>query len=407
MRLVEKQSDLRDRMEPMDLNALVIQAAREGASDIHIQAGRPLALRIGGQLRTRGPALAPDAVDGAARRILGRDAWPAFEARGSADFALDLGGVRCRLNVLRSSRGIGMAIRLLAEDLVTIDKLNLHPDIKRLVEHPHGLVLVTGPTGCGKSSTLAALIQEVNLSRTAHIVTLEQPIEYDLVPIRAFIRQREVGRDTPSFSQGLLDATREDIDVLMVGEMRDRETMRLTLDAAETGHLVLATMHSATPIEALQRVVSAFPSDEQPRVSAQLADVLRAVLTQHLVWREDACLRVPECEMITGSSAVRATLRKGEFFKLNTVLDTGARDGMWSKERYRAWLDQRTTWYEPPEASRELKQPEPRSTATEAVAPERRDPDDLEAPAEAPDVIVIKPDERSLADILEELDEEP
>src|SRR3954468_5863211 len=173
------------------------------------------------------------------------------------------------MNILQTSRGIGFAIRLLASFQATIESLNLHPDLKKFITHPHGLILISGPTGSGKSSTLAALIQEINLADTRHIVTIEEPIEYPFRPRRSYIRQREVGRDTPSFEQALLDALREDPDVLMVGEMRDPETMRLTLSASETGHLVLATVHSSTCAEALQRIVSAFPAEIQTGIAAQ------------------------------------------------------------------------------------------------------------------------------------------
>src|SRR5207342_562535 len=159
-------------------------------------------------------------------------------------------------------------------------KLNLHPDLRRHISHHNGLIIVSGATGSGKSSTMAALIQEINLGEARHIVTIESPIEYSFRPRASYIRQREVGRDTPSFEQGLLDALREDPDVLMVGEMREPETMRLTLNASETGHLVLATVHSSTCAEALQRLVGAFPAEIQNNVAAQLADCLVGVIAQ-------------------------------------------------------------------------------------------------------------------------------
>src|SRR6185369_3779963 len=180
----------------------------------------------------------------------------------------------------------------------------LHPDLQKLIGHPHGFILVSGPTGSGKTSTLAALIEEINTSEARHVITLESPIEYTFRARAAYIRQREVGRDTPSFEQGLLDALREDPDVLMVGEMREPETMRLTLNAAETGHLVLATVHSGTCAEALQRVVLAFPSDIQSNVAAQLADCLVAVICQRLRFRPDLNLRLPECEILRSTSSV-------------------------------------------------------------------------------------------------------
>ena len=208
-----------------------------------------------------------------------------------------------------------MAIRLLSSFQATVERLNLHPDLKKLVKNTHGLILVSGPTGSGKSSTLAALIQEINLTETRHIVTVESPIEYTFRPRRSYIRQREVGRDTPSFEQALLDALREDPDVLMVGEMRDPETMRLTLSASETGHLVLATVHSSSCAEALQRVASAFPAEIQGAVCAQLADCLVAVISQRLRFRPDLNIRVPECEILVATHAVKNFIRNARVFQ--------------------------------------------------------------------------------------------
>jgi twitching motility protein PilT len=194
---------------------------------------------------------------------------------------------------------------------------------------------------------MAALIQEINLTDTRHIITVESPIEYTFRSRRAFIRQREVGRDTPSFEQALHDALREDPDVLMVGEMREPETMRLTLSASETGHLVLATVHSSTCAEALQRVASAFPAEIQSAVCAQLADCLVAVVSQRLRFREDLNIRVPECEILMATHAVKNFIRNREFFKIISSLETGADHGMWSFQRYAKWLDSRTNFFVP------------------------------------------------------------
>jgi len=245
----------------------------------------------------------------------------------------------------------------------------LHPDLKKLVKNPHGLILVSGPTGSGKSSTLAALIQEINLTEARHIITVESPIEYMFRSRRAFIRQREVGRDTPSFEQALLDSLREDPDVLMVGEMRDPECMRLTLSASETGHLVLATVHSSTCAEAVQRVASAFPAEIQSAVCAQLADALVAVVTQRLRFREDINIRVPECEILMATNAVKNFIRTREFFKISSAVETGADHGMWSFQRYARWLDGRTNFYIPSQ------NPE---------SPEDKMPDDLPASTPLP-----------------------
>jgi twitching motility protein PilT len=331
----------------MDLAALVKLAATNGASDLHLEPGLPAAIRVRGSLRTTGEPLPAQSLLEAARDAIGEEQWPRFLEQRSFDSSKTIQGVRCRLNILQTARGVGFAIRLLTSFQATVEKLNLHPDLKKLVNNTHGLILVSGATGSGKSSTLAALIQEINLTDTRHIVTIESPIEYTFRPRRAYIRQREVGRDTPSFEQALLDSLREDPDVLMVGEMRDPETMRLTLNASETGHLVLATVHSSTCAEALQRVVSAFPSEIQSSVSAQLADCLVAVISQRLRFRPDLEIRVPECEILVPTHAVKNFIRNRDFFKIASSIETGAEHGMWSFQRYRTWLENRTNWSMP------------------------------------------------------------
>ena len=331
----------------MELDSMIESAAAKGASDLHLESGMPAAFRVRGALRVTGEPVAPRSLAEIARSLIGEEQWPVFLERRSFDMSRTIRGVRCRINIFQTARGVGLAIRLLSAFQATVEKLNLHPDLKKLVKHPHGLILVSGPTGCGKSSTMAALIQEINLTETQHIITVESPIEYSFRPRRAFIRQREVGRDTPSFEQALLDALREDPDVLMVGEMRDPETMRLTLSAAETGHLVLATVHSSTCAEALQRVASAFPAEIQSAVCSQLADCLVAVVSQRLRFREDLNIRVPECEILMATHAVKNFIRTREFFKIISALETGADHGMWSFQRYVKWLDSRTNFYVP------------------------------------------------------------
>ena len=331
----------------MNLESLIVSARDQGASDLHVEAGLPPALRIRGALRITGDPLPAQLIEQTARDLIGEGFWEAFLERKSADLSRTIKGVRCRINVLQTSRGVGLAIRLLASFQATLETLNLHPDLKRLTAFNHGLILVSGPTGSGKSSTLAALIQEINLAEARHIVTIESPIEYLFRPRRAFIRQREVGRDTPSFEQALLDALREDPDVVMVGEMREPQTMRLTLNASETGHLVLATVHSSSCAEALQRVVSAFPAEIQTNVAAQLADCLVGVITQRLVFRPDLNIRLPECEILLSTNAVKNFIRNRDFFKIMSSLETGADHGLWTFERYRGWMQRRSTWLTP------------------------------------------------------------
>ena len=396
----------------MDLDTLVGMALSNGASDLHLEAGLPPALRIRGALRTAGEPLPAKLLLEMARVVIGEDQWPRFCERRSFDCSRSIRGVRCRINILQSSRGVGFAVRLLASFQATVDKLNLHPDLKKLVVPANGLILVSGPTGCGKSSTLAALIQEINLTESRHIVTVECPIEYVFRPRRAYIRQREVGRDTPSFEQALLDALREDPDVLMVGEMREPETMRLTLNASETGHLVLATVHSSTCAEALQRIVSAFPAEIQGGVSAQLADCLLAVISQRLRFRPELNIRVPECEILSATHAVKNFIRNRDFFKIASALETGAEHGMWSFQRYRAWLDSRKNWHlasqtpEPPDSESAESDLPPLSMAplpppTKTARPDKRAAPLRESPApSSPGRIEIEPVESEFGKIL-------
>ena len=225
---------------------------------------------------------------------------------------------------------------------------------------------------------------------------------------RSFIRQREVGRDTPSFEQALLDALREDPDVLMVGEMRDPETMRLTLNVSETGHLVLATVHSATCAEALQRVVSAFPSEIQASVASQLADCLLAVVSQRLRYRADLSLRIPECEVLMASHAVRNFIRMRDFFKIASAIETGAEHGMWTFQRYRTWVDNRKKWFvpgqnpEPPEEAAADADPAALPNPDPMLKPQRPDPRPASAarPEGASKRIEIEPGESEFGRIL-------
>lgn len=341
----------------MNIAALITLAKERRASDIHMEAGLPVALRVSSNLQTFGPPISRDEARTITMEIVGDD-WSRFEERGSADLSRTIEGVRCRINALQTSRGPGLAIRLLSSFQATIERLNLHPELKKLADLAHGLILVSGPTGSGKSSTLAAIIQEINQTDARHIITIEHPIEYIFRPQQSFIRQREVGRDTPSFEQALLDAMREDPDVLMVGEMREPETMRLTLNASETGHLVLATIHSATVTEALQRVISAFPSEIQNSVAAQLADCLAAVVCQRLRFNRELGIRLPECEVLRPTHAVKNFIRRGDFHQITSVMETGADHGMWTFTRYQAWMAARKDWYVPGRDSRETPPPD-------------------------------------------------
>lgn len=399
----------------MNLAKLIIQAQQQGASDLHLEPGLPAAVRVRGALKTIGDPLGAQLLAAMAQEVVGTELWDEFLARRSFDGSMTIQGVRCRLNLLHSSRGIGFAIRLLSSFQATLDRLNLNPDLRRLISSPHGLVLVSGRTGSGKSSTLAALIQEINMTEARHILTIESPIEYTFRPRLSFIRQREVGRDTPSFEQALIDALREDPDVLMVGEMREPETMRLTLNAAETGHLVLATVHAATCTEALQRILLAFSPEIQHNIAAQVADCLLGVVAQRLVFRPDLGFRVPECEVLTASTAVKAMIRNRDFHKLGAVMETSADAGMWTFGRYRTWMERKTNWQNPSQTSdsadQETPQPEvhARPHLGQAMKPPREEPIEP-SPKRKPDPdrsqghrIEIEPVEGGLDSLLKDL----
>lgn len=317
------------------------------ASDLHVETSTPLVARVRGELQTVGGVITADALMQTARDLLGAQIWEEFKVRGSADIAVSIRGIRCRASFFKTVRGLAIAVRLLAPSIKDVRACNLHPDFRKLTEASTGLVIISGPTGCGKSTTLGALIEEINASRARHIVTLESPLEYIFSNRLSYIRQREIPTHSPSFEQGITDALRENPDVLVISEMRTPEVMRLTLNAAETGHLVLATMHSATCAEALSRLCMSFPADLQPSIRAQLADCLVGVSCQRLDFLEAYRVRVPRCEMLFPSSGAKGTIRAGNFSQIANVLQSGGDEGMWTFDRYLRWMDQVTDWVKP------------------------------------------------------------
>jgi twitching motility protein PilT len=331
-----------------------IHKGRElGASDLHAEAGTPLFARVRGELRAIGEPIAAAELTRVGHELIGGDAWSEFLARGSADVSLATGGIRCRVSLFRTLRGFALAIRLLAPAVSDLRACNLHPDLGKLVENSTGLIVISGPTGSGKSTTLAALVEEVNGARARHVITLESPIEYVFANRRSFIRQREIPTHSPSYEQAIIDALRENPDLLVVSEMRSPETMRLTLNAAETGHLVLATLHSSTCAEALTRICMSFPAEIQSSIRAQLADCLVGVVCQRLDYLEHLHLRVPRCEVLLGSTAARGTIRAGQLSQIGNVIQSGGEDGMWTFDRYQRWMDSKRDWVrpQPPSAS--------------------------------------------------------
>jgi twitching motility protein PilT len=325
-----------------------IRKGRElGASDLHMEADTAPVARIRGQLSAIGPPIAGTLIAQAARELLGSEGWSQFMARGSADLSRTMAGVRCRINIFQTLRGVAMAVRLLSSFQNNLRACNLHPDLKKLTDATTGLIVVSGPTGSGKSTTLAALVEEINSSSARNIIAIESPIEYVFTNRRSFIRQREVPTHSPSYEQALIDALRENPDVLIIGEMRTPEVMRLTLNAAETGHLVIATMHSATCGEALTRMCMSFPAEIQGGIRAQMADCLVGLVCQRLDFLNEFKLRVPVCEILLPSAASKGTIRGGQFSQIANVLQTGGEAGMWNFDRYERWIAQKKDWVQP------------------------------------------------------------
>jgi twitching motility protein PilT len=331
--------------------AVWLQAAHKlGASDLHLETDTPVLARVRDELMQIAERVSQSEIERAARELVQEVGWAQFEKQGSADHSTTYDGIRCRVNVYRTVRGTGLAIRLLATTIKDLRNCNLHPDLADLVEARTGLVIVSGPTGSGKSTTLAALIEEINARRARHVIALDSPIEYLYSNRRSFIRQREIPTHSPSFEQAIVDALRENPDVLVIGEMRTPEVMRLTLNAAETGHLVITTMHSATCAEALTRLCMSFPSEIQGSIRGQIADCLVGVVCQRLDYLSAYGLRVPRCEILRATSASRGTIRSGQFGQVATVIQSGGEDGMWSFDRYERWMRQKTDWVVPASA---------------------------------------------------------
>lgn len=321
-----------------DLIELALQAHRDGASDLLVSAGLPARLRLGGALRETGLTCDAGQIMALAELALTAERRQELERSGSVDLALDLSPgpgarpLRFRLNLFRQQRGLAAAVRPVRSECPTLAQLGLPDDFKQLVQYPSGLVLMTGPTGSGKSTTLAALIETVNVGAAKHVITLEDPVELQYVSKRSLIHQREVGTDVESFAAGLRAALREDPDIILVGEMRDQDTIAAALTAAETGHLVLSTLHSASAAMAIDRIIDVFPGPKQPQVRLQLASVLRAVVTQVLL-PSTQLGRVPAYEKMIVTAAVGSQIREGRAHQIANQIQTGRAEGMMSLDQ--------------------------------------------------------------------------
>jgi twitching motility protein PilT len=299
------------------------------ATDIHVKAGSPPRLRVNGILSAVGEErLTDDETRAMVRNFLGDQQWQTFERTGDLDLSFALEGIaRFRINVLRSRERVAMIMRRIPEIVPTVEELGLAPTCLTLSQRKKGLVLVTGGSGSGKSTTLAAMLRHINETRPCHIVTLEDPIEFVHEEIQAQITQRQIGRDTEDFTCALKRVVRQDPDVIMVGEMRDLETIQLAVTAAETGHLVFATLHTTSAAQSVNRIVDVFPAEQQGQIRVQVASTLQAVISQTLVPKLEGGITVAQ-EILVVTDAVRAIIRDGKSPQLRNVMQTGAGEGM-------------------------------------------------------------------------------
>ena len=314
----------------IEMNDLLQLTIDEGASDLHINVGSAPVLRVsGGMEHLDVPPLTPQDTERMMKSITSPDQQLKVREVGGIDFGFGFGEAeRFRVSVLKSKGNVGIVLRLIPSTLLTLEQLGLPPQVKELLYKPRGLVLVTGPTGSGKTTTLASMINIINEERDCHVITVEDPVEYYHSHKKSLITQREVGVDVPSFKDALRGALRQDPDVILVGEMRDLETMEAAITAAETGHLVFATLHTTGAAQTVDRIVDAFPTDQQEQVRTQLSVGLRAVISQLLLVRADKPGRVAAFEIMISTQSIQSLIRDNKTYRINSDIQTGAKYGM-------------------------------------------------------------------------------
>lgn len=308
----------------------------QGASDLHITSGAPPHLRLhGNMVPLNSRELSNQDVQALLFEILSEKQKKAFVEKWELDFAYTLKGVgRFRCNLFMQRKGLGAVMRIIPEKIKTAAELGLPPALMDLIDCDRGLILVTGPTGSGKSTTLASLIHEINNTREAHIITVEDPIEFVHPNIKCLVNQREVGSHTKSFANALKAALREDPDILLVGELRDLETISLALTAAETGHIVFGTLHTNSAAKTVDRIIDVFPAGQQQQIRTMLAESLRGVIAQTLFSRADGQGRVAAYEVLRNTKAISNLIREGKVHQIASAMQTGAAHGMVLFEKY-------------------------------------------------------------------------
>ena len=319
----------------IDIIELLQFTVDSGASDLHLNAGSAPMVRIDGEMRKIDvPDLLPDDIHHLIYDIMTDEDRKRFEENWELDFSREIGEMgRFRVNVYYQNHGKAAVFRTIPNKIMTLEELNLPQSLIKFCELDKGLVLVTGPTGSGKSTTLAAMVDYINRNHKSHIITIEDPIEFVHESKSCLMSQREVGRDTYSFSNALRSALREDPDVILVGEMRDLETISLAISAAETGHLVFGTLHTNSVAKTVDRIVDVFPTGQQSQIRAMFADSVEGVVSQLLLKRSEGKGRVAALEIMVASNAVRALIREKKTFQLESALQTGSSLGMCTMEQ--------------------------------------------------------------------------
>ena len=314
----------------MDISEILTFTKEQGASDLHISSGEPPIIRIHGDIqKVDMPSLSQEEVHTMLYDILNDQQRKIFEEKKEIDFALDMKGIaRYRINAFYQSKGEAIVFRTIPTEIMSLEELNLPKILADLTEKTKGLILVTGPTGSGKSTTLAAMIDYINQNKRLHILTIEDPIEFVYEPKLCLINQRELGTNTHSFANALRSALREDPDVILVGEMRDLETISLAMTAAETGHLVFGTLHTSSAAKTVDRVVDVFPPEQQSQIRTMFSESIIAVITQNLLKKKDGKGRVAALEIMIGTPAVRNLIREGKVAQIPGMMQTGKQFGM-------------------------------------------------------------------------------
>ncbi len=319
----------------MNISQLLQFAAQQNASDLHISAGEPPMIRVHGSMKkVKVPPLSPEETHEMIYDIMNDAQRKHFEEFNEIDFSLQIGDVaRFRVNVFKQIRGLGAVFRQIPTKIITLDELGLPPILKQIASKEKGLVLVTGPTGSGKSTTLAAMVDFINSTREGHIITIEDPVEFVHNSKKCLINQREIGAHTHSFANALRAALREDPDYILVGEMRDLETIQLALTAAETGHLVLGTLHTSSAPKTVDRVIDVFPPAQQAQVRTMLAESLQAVITQTLC-KKISGGRIAALEILIATPAVKNLIRENKIQQIKSVMQTSQSVGMQTLEMH-------------------------------------------------------------------------